>query len=71
MRCAHIKLIFALTGATTVFAAGFAAPRRQAPLQSEPRQLASVASQDQGSNSTAALELPVTFERRVGDLDGM
>src|SRR5580692_8946698 len=66
MRCAHIKLIFVLTGATTVFAAGFAEKRSEAPAQSEP-----AASQDQASHSTATLELPITFERRVGDLDGM
>ena len=66
MRCAHIKLIFVLTGATMVFAAGFAEKRSEAPAQSEP-----AASQDQGSHSTAILELPITFERRVGDLDGM
>ena len=66
MRRAHIKLIFVLTGATTVFAAGFAERRSEAPAQSEP-----AASQDQASHSTATLELPITFERRVGDLDGM
>jgi membrane-bound lytic murein transglycosylase MltF len=66
MRCAHIKLIFVLTGATMVFAAGFAEKRSEAPAQSEP-----AASQDQASHSTATLELPITFERRVGDLDGM
>jgi membrane-bound lytic murein transglycosylase MltF len=66
MRRAHIKLIFVLTGATTVFAAGFAEKRSEAPAQSEP-----AASQDQASHSTATLELPITFERRVGDLDGM
>lgn len=66
MRRAHIKLIFVLTGATTVFAAGFAEKRSEAPARSEP-----VASQDQASHSTASLELPITFERRVGDLDGM
>jgi membrane-bound lytic murein transglycosylase MltF len=66
MRRAHIKLIFVLTGATTVFAAGFAEKRSEAPAQSEP-----AASQGQASHSTATLELPITFERRVGDLDGM
>jgi membrane-bound lytic murein transglycosylase MltF len=66
MRRAHIKLIFVLTGATTVFAAGFAERRSESPAQSEP-----AASQDQASHSTATLELPITFERRVGDLDGM
>ena len=66
MRRAHIKLIFVLTGATTVFAAGFAERRSEAPAQSEP-----AASQDQASHSTAILELPITFEGRVGDLDGM
>ena len=66
MRRAHIKLIFVLTGATTVFAAGFAEKRSEAPAQSEP-----AASQDQASHSTATLELPITFERRVGDIDGM
>jgi membrane-bound lytic murein transglycosylase MltF len=66
MRRAHIKLIFVVTGATTVFAAGFAEKRSEAPAQSE-----LAGSQDQASHSTATLELPITFERRVGDLDGM
>ena len=72
MRRAHIKLIFVLTGATTVLAAGFAEKRSQAPPQYDPSQKpAPAASQDQVSHSTATLELPITFERRVGDLDGM
>jgi len=72
MRRAHIKLIFVLTGATTVLAAGFAEKRSQAPPQYDPSQKpAPAASQDQASHSTATLELPITFERRVGDLDGM
>ena len=71
MRRTHITLIFILTGATTFFAAGFAAKRSQTPLQFEPRQQpAPAASQDQAP-STTTLELPITFERRVGDLDGM
>jgi len=72
MRRAHIKLIFVLAGATTVFAAGLGGTRYQAPLRFEPRQQpTSATSQDQASHSTASLELPITFERRVGDLDGM
>jgi membrane-bound lytic murein transglycosylase MltF len=72
MRRPHIKLIFVLAGATTVFAAGFAGTRNQVPLRFEPRQQpASATSQDQASHSTASLELPITFERRVGDLDSM
>ena len=72
MRRVHIKLIFFLTAATTILAAGFAVKRSEASPSSEPRrQPASAASRDQASNSTAALELPITFERREGDLDGM
>jgi membrane-bound lytic murein transglycosylase MltF len=72
VRRPHIKLIFVLAGATTVFAAGFAGTRNQVPLRFEPRQQpASATSQDQASHSTASLELPITFERRVGDLDSM
>ena len=72
MHRAHIKLIFVLAGATTVFAVGFGGTRNQVPLRFEPRQQpASATSQDQASHSTATLELPITFERRVGDLDGM
>jgi len=72
MRRPHIKLIFVLAGATTVFAAGFGGTRNQVPLRFEPRQQpASATSQDQASHSTASLELPITFERRVGDLDSM
>ena len=72
MRRPHIKLIFVLAGATTVFAAGFGGTRNQVPLRFEPRQQpASATSQDQASHSTASLELPITFERRAGDLDSM
>ena len=71
MRRVHIKPIFALTGAT-VLAAGFAATLGQATPQSEPKQQpAPAASQDQAPHSTATLELPITFQRRVGDLNGM
>jgi membrane-bound lytic murein transglycosylase MltF len=70
MRRAHIRLIFVLTGSTTIFAAGFAEKRSQSPPQSEPRRQ-SAPSQDQASNSRATLELPITFERRGGDLDAM
>ncbi|MFY9730130.1 MAG: lytic transglycosylase F [Candidatus Acidiferrales bacterium] len=71
MRRVHIGLIFTLTGAT-VLGAGFAPKRSDAPPQSEPKQRAApAASQDQASHSTATLELPIIFERRLGDLDGM
>ena len=71
MRRVHIKLMFALAGAI-VLAAGVAATLSQATLQSEPKQQSvPAASQDQASPSTATLELPITFQRRVGDLDGM
>jgi membrane-bound lytic murein transglycosylase MltF len=71
MRRVYIRLIFVLTGAT-VLGAGFAATLSQAAPQSEPKQqLAPTASQDQVAHPTATLELPITFERRVGDLDRM
>ena len=71
MRRVNIRLMFALTGAT-VFAAGFPATLSQATSQSEPKQQpARAASQDQAANSSRTLELPITFQRRVGDLDGM
>jgi membrane-bound lytic murein transglycosylase MltF len=71
MRRTHIKLIFILTGTTTVFAAGFAAKRSQAPPQFEPRQQPAPAGSQDQAHSTTTLELPITFERRTGDLDSM
>lgn len=71
MRRVYIRLMFMLTGAT-VLGAGFAATLSQAAPQSEPKQqVAPTASQDQVAHPKATLELPITFERRVGDLDRM
>ena len=68
---AHTRRILTLTGAT-IFAAGFLATRSQVTPQSERKQQLPLAThRDQASHSTATLELPITFERRVGDLDGM
>ena len=70
MRHVHIPLIIALTGAA-ILAAGFAAALSQADPHSEPKLTASPAFQDQASHPTPALELPISFERRTGDLDAM
>ena len=70
MRHVHILLIIALTGAA-ILAAGFAAALSEADPHSEPKLTASPAFQDQASHPTPALELPISFERRTGDLDAM
>jgi len=71
MFLARVRLIFALTVAT-VFAVGFAATQSQGTSHSEPKQQpAATTPRNEASQSSATLELPITFEKRVGDLDGM
>jgi membrane-bound lytic murein transglycosylase MltF len=71
MRRVRIELIFLLIG-VTVLAAGFTA-MRSPPIPSckVSQQPTSSAFQDRGSHPTPTLELPITFERRTGDLDSM
>ncbi len=71
MRRVRIDLIFLLIG-VTVLAAGFTAMRsRPIPCCEAKQQPTSAVSQDQSSHSTPTLELPITFQRRTGDLDSM
>ena len=71
MRRVRIELIFPLVG-VTVLAAALTAMRSPPILCCEvSQQPASSASQHQSSHSTPTLELPIIFERRMGDLDSM
>src|SRR5271167_1676908 len=65
------KVILALT-AGTVVCPYFASVCSQAAPQAEPKQQSATSTpRDAASQSTASLELPIKFKRRVGDLDGM
>jgi membrane-bound lytic murein transglycosylase MltF len=71
MRVAHIMLVAALsvaTAASTYFAQGIS--NLVLLAESRPQPVAAI-SQQTAPQSTASLELPLTFERHVGDLDGM
>ena len=71
MRHVHIPPIIELTGAA-IFAAGFTVILGHAATQFEQKsQTAPAAVQNQASHPTPALELPISFERRTGDLDSM
>ncbi len=67
----RIELMFLLAGVTVLAAALTAMRSPPIPCCEVSQQPASAASQDQSSHSTPTLELPITFERRTGDLDGM
>jgi membrane-bound lytic murein transglycosylase MltF len=67
----HFRLIFVLTTATVVLAC-FTEGCVQATPQSAARSQSTEAPSQKGaSQSTPSLELPINFERRLGDLDGM
>jgi membrane-bound lytic murein transglycosylase MltF len=71
MRLAIVRILIALA-IPIVVAAHFATGRAQVTPWIAPRQQATTAPpQNDAAQSTASLELPITFERRVGDLDGM
>jgi membrane-bound lytic murein transglycosylase MltF len=71
MRVVHIRLVTALTVAS-VAPIQFAARRNLAESRAESRQQSAPATlQKPVPESTASLELPINFERHVGDLDGM
>ncbi len=71
MRRVRTELMFLLIG-VTVLAAGFTAVRSPPiPRCEVNQQPTSSAPQDQRPHPTPTLELPITFERRTGDLDGM
>jgi membrane-bound lytic murein transglycosylase MltF len=66
------KMLVVLPAVASVVPAYFAATCDRAVLPSEGNQPTAAATLQKGaSQSTAALELPLTFERHVGDLDGM
>jgi membrane-bound lytic murein transglycosylase MltF len=67
----HVGIVFALA-TSTLFAAGFATSHNRAnPQSASKRQSPAEVSQNQAQQSSDSLELPITLERRVGDLDGM
>jgi membrane-bound lytic murein transglycosylase MltF len=71
MRVVHTRLVvaFAIASLTpTQFAATYSRVMAPAGLRT---QFAVAAPQKSAPQSTPSLQLPITFERRVGDLDGM
>ena len=68
---AGVRLILALTAATLISAHLAAHSRRGAPQPEVKEQSSATDPQKDSSQSIGSLELPITFERRVGDLDGM
>ena len=68
---ARVRLILALTAATLVSTHLAAPSSRGAPQPESKEQSSAPAPQKDSSQSTGSLELPITFERRLGDLDGM
>jgi membrane-bound lytic murein transglycosylase MltF len=71
MRHIHLRLILAATTTTLLVAGSSAAIRLAIPQSTPSQQQASANPHAQNSQSTAILELPITFKRRMGDLDGM
>jgi membrane-bound lytic murein transglycosylase MltF len=68
---ARLRLVLALTVATLI-STRLAGPSSRGARQSESKPQSSTPTpQKDASQSTDSLELPITFERRVGDLDGM
>jgi membrane-bound lytic murein transglycosylase MltF len=70
MRLAIVRILIA-SAVPIVVAAHFASGWAQLAPQTVLRHAAAAPPQNDASQSTASLELPITFERRVGDLDGM
>jgi membrane-bound lytic murein transglycosylase MltF len=71
MSIVRVKLVFALAS-LTLFSAYLAATSSSATPQFQAKpQSAAAPSPKPESQSTPTLELPINFERRVGDLDGM
>ena len=68
---ARVRLILALTAATLISAHLAAHSSRGAPQPEVKEQSSATDPQKDSSQSIGSLELPITFERRVGDLDGM
>src|SRR5208282_2244569 len=66
-----VRVVLAVT-AGIVVSAHYPTRSIQTAPQSEPKQQSATTTPHNGpSQSTASLELPINFERRVGDLDGM
>jgi membrane-bound lytic murein transglycosylase MltF len=71
MKSAPVKILSALATAT-ILSTSFAVTSGQARLPPEPNQQSpSAALPNQNSPRVQSLELPINFERRVGDLDAM
>ena len=68
---ARVRLVLALTAATLISAHLAAHSSRGAPQPEVKEQSSATDPQKDSSQSIGSLELPITFERRVGDLDGM
>ena len=71
MRIISAKLVFALTLAAFVLAHLAASCSQAAPRIESKQQTTSLTPRSNAPQSTSSLELSITFERRVGDLDGM
>jgi hypothetical protein len=66
-----VRWVFALMAAT-VISTPFAVKNNQAaPLSESKQQVSTATPRENTSQSSASLELPIKFERRVGDLDAM
>jgi membrane-bound lytic murein transglycosylase MltF len=71
MKLARLLPVFALTTAA-ITAAGFAATHsRASPRLDSKSQSPAAVPGNQASQSTSSLELPITFARKLGDIDGM
>jgi membrane-bound lytic murein transglycosylase MltF len=65
-----VRVVLAVMAAIVVSALYPTGSSQTAP-KSEPKQQSTTTTHNGTSQSTASLELPINFERRVGDLDGM
>jgi hypothetical protein len=71
MSIVRVRLVSAFVS-LTLFSAYLAASSSKATPQSQVNQQSAIATpKTDAAQSTPSLELPVTFERQVGDLDGM
>jgi membrane-bound lytic murein transglycosylase MltF len=70
MRIVPVTALFMLVAAAGLHS-GFVATRSRANPKFELEQQSSPVPQNQASQPTASLELPIKFDRRVGDLDEM
>ena len=71
MSIIHMRLVWALTLAPLLVADVTGQNSHRASRSESNRQIAATTPRSNASQSPASLELPITFERRVGDLDGI